>query len=82
MPLCSLKDICTMTLNRTPNIADPDGFYQELIESQRDLSDEQADMLTTKLVLILANHVGDRALLTEAITLARANTLAKAGAAA
>ena len=71
-----------MTLNRTPNIADPDGFYQELIESQRDLSDEQADMLTTKLVLILANHVGDRALLTEAITLARANTLAKAGAAA
>lgn len=71
-----------MPLNRKPNIADPDGFYQELIESQRDLSDEQADMLTTKLVLILANHVGDRALLSEAIALARANTLAKAGAAA
>ena len=71
-----------MTLNRTPNIADPDGFYQELIESQRDLSDEQADMLTTKLVLILANHVGDRTLLSEAIALARANTLAKAGVAA
>lgn len=67
-----------MPLNRTPNIADPDGFYQELIESQRDLSDEQADMLTTKLVLILANHVGDRALLSEAIALARSNTLAKA----
>ncbi|MDO8776020.1 MAG: DUF2783 domain-containing protein [Burkholderiaceae bacterium] len=71
-----------MPLNRTPNIADPDGFYQELIESQRDLSDEQADMLTTKLVLILANHVGDRALLREAIALARSNTLAKAAAAA
>ena len=71
-----------MTLNRNPNIADPDGFYQELIESQRDLSDEQADMLTTKLVLILANHVGDRALLSEAITLARANTVAKAVAVA
>lgn len=67
-----------MPLNRKPNIADPDGFYQELIESQRDLSDEQADMLTTKLVLILANHVGDRALLSEAIALARANTVAKA----
>lgn len=71
-----------MPLNRNPNITDPDSFYQELIESQRDLSDEQADMLTTKLVLILANHVGDRAVLSEAIALARANTLAKADAAA
>ena len=67
-----------MPLNRKPNIVDPDGFYQELIESQRDLSDELADMLTTKLVLILANHIGDRALLSEAIALARANTVAKA----
>ncbi|HYN62118.1 MAG TPA: DUF2783 domain-containing protein [Rubrivivax sp.] len=65
-----------MPLNRNPNIPDPDGFYQELIESQRELSDEQADMLTTKLVLILANHVGEREVLREAIALARANTLA------
>jgi len=64
-----------MPLNCNPNIADPDGFYQELIESQRELSDAQADMLTTKLVLILANHVGDRELLREAIALARDNTL-------
>ena len=67
-----------MSLNRQPNIADPDGFYQELIESQRELSDEQAEMLTTKLVLILANHVGDREVLREAIALARDNTLAHA----
>jgi hypothetical protein len=65
-----------MPLNRNPNIADPDGFYNELIESQRELNDEQADMLNAKLVLILANHVGDRELLREAIALARANTLA------
>ena len=65
-----------MPLNHQPNIADPDGFYQELIESQRQLSDEQAEMLTTKLVLILANHVGDREVLREAIALARDNTLA------
>ena len=67
-----------MPLNRQPNIADPDGFYQELIESQRELSDAQAEMLTTKLVLILANHVGDREVLREAIALARDNTLAHA----
>jgi len=65
-----------MPLNRQPNIADPDDFYRELIESQRELSDAQAEMMTTKLVLILANHVGDRAVLSEAITLARDNTLA------
>ena len=64
-----------MPLNRQPNIADPDGFYQELIECQRELSNEQADMLTTKLVLILANHVGDREVLRQAIALALDNTL-------
>lgn len=67
-----------MPLNRQPNIPDPDGFYQELIESQRELSDAQAEMLATKLVLILANHVGDREVLREAIALARDNTLAQA----
>jgi hypothetical protein len=71
-----LKELRAMPLNREPNIADPDGFYQELIESQRELSDQQADMLSAKLVLILANHVGDREVLREAIALARANTLA------
>jgi len=68
-----------MPLIRTPNLADPDGFYEELIDSQRDLSDEQADMVAAKLVLILANHIGDRAVLREALALARANTLAGAG---
>jgi hypothetical protein len=66
-----------MPLNRQPNIADPDDFYRELIDSQRGLSDAQAEMLTTKLVLILANHVGDRELLREAMALARDNTLAQ-----
>jgi hypothetical protein len=65
-----------MPLNRQPNIVDPDAFYYQLIESQRELSDEQAELMTTKLVLILANHVGDRAVLSEAIELARSNTLA------
>ncbi|MBT9500117.1 MAG: DUF2783 domain-containing protein [Burkholderiaceae bacterium] len=62
-------------LKREPNIPDPDGFYEELINAQRDLSDEQADMLLSKLVLILANQVGDRAVLREALQLARTNTL-------
>ena len=66
------------TLTRTPNLADPDGFSEELINSQRHLDDEQAAMMNAKLVLILANHVGDREVLREAIALARDNTLAHA----
>ena len=68
-----------MSLNRQPNIAEHDAIYEELINAQRDLGDEQAEMFLAKLVLILANHVGDRAVLSEAIALARANTLATAG---
>lgn len=70
-----------MPLNRQPNIADPDDFYRELIESQRGLTDAQAEMLVAKLVLILANQVGERELLREAMVLARDNTLAHAAAA-
>ena len=68
-----------MSVNRQPNIDEHDAFYEELINAQRDLGDEQAEMFLAKLVLILANHVGDRAVLSEAIALARSNTLAAAG---
>lgn len=64
-----------MPLIHTPNLPDPDAFYETLVAAQRDLDDEQADMLLAKLVLILANHVGDAAVLDEAIALARRNTL-------
>jgi hypothetical protein len=63
-----------MALIRTPQIADPDGFYEELVGAQRELSDEQAQRLLAKLVLILANHVGDRRVLSEAIQLAVSST--------
>ena len=56
-----------MELNTRPNIADPDGFYQELIDSQRDMSDEESQSMTCKLVLLLANHIGDRDVLREAL---------------
>lgn len=66
-----------MRLNREPNFVDADRFYEALIEGQRDMSDAQADSYLAKLVLILSNHIGDRAVLDEAIALARDNTLAQ-----
>jgi len=58
----------------TPNIADPDGFYEELISAQRDMSEEQAELMIAKLVLLLANHIGDRGVLSSAIRQAAGDT--------
>ncbi len=60
-----------MPLIRTPQIADPDGFYEELVDAQRDLPDADAQRLLARLVLLLANHVGDREVLGEALRVAR-----------
>ncbi len=59
-----------MSLNLTPNIPDPDGFYQELIDSQREMSEAEAELMNCKLILVLANHIGDRAVLRAAMKVA------------
>jgi hypothetical protein len=61
----------TMPLIRTPNIPDPDGFYEALIDSQRALDDAQAEAMNARLILILANHIGDRDVFEEALRVAR-----------
>lgn len=66
----------TMSLNLNPNIPDPDGFYAALIQAQQGMSDEQAQLFVAKLALILANHVGQRGVLDDALAVARQNTLA------
>lgn len=58
-------------LNLTPNIADPDGFYEELLSAHEGCSDDESAALNARLVLILSNHVGSREILTEALALAR-----------
>ncbi|MCH7342018.1 DUF2783 domain-containing protein [Pelomonas sp. CA6] len=65
-----------MSLNLNPNIPDPDGFYAALIQAQQGMSDEQAQLFVAKLALILANHVGQRGVLDDALAVARQNTLA------
>ena len=48
-----------------------DDFYEALIDAHRDLSDEQSEALNARLILLLANQVGDIAVLREALALAR-----------
>lgn len=60
-----------MTLIDTPNLADHDGFYAELLATHRGLTDTQSQALNAQMILILANHIGDRNVLSEALALAR-----------
>ena len=60
-----------MPLNTGPNIPDPDGFYAELIAAHDGLSDDESVALNARLILLLANHIGDRAVLREALDEAR-----------
>jgi hypothetical protein len=60
-----------MPLTLEPNIPDPDGFYAELLQTHEGLSEAESHALNARLVLLLANHVGDRQALSEALAEAR-----------
>ena len=60
-------------LNLEPNIADMDALYERLIDTHNGLSDVDSQMVNAKLVLLLANHIGDLDVLREALARARAS---------
>lgn len=53
------------------NFPDPDIAYVALIEARRGLTADAAAALDARLVLILANHIGDMQVLNEAIAIAK-----------
>jgi hypothetical protein len=70
-------------LNTQPNFHTPgvpalraytpgDDFYQLLIDAHRGLADEASELLNARLVLLLANHIGDLRVLRAAVAAARA----------
>ncbi|WP_195818429.1 DUF2783 domain-containing protein [Roseobacter sp. MH60115] len=59
-----------MPLNLEPNIPDPDGFYDLLLAAHQGLSKDESDALNARLILVLANHIGDVDVLREALTAA------------
>ena len=54
----------------TPNIRDVDDFYEELLQAHDGLGKPESDAFNARLVLVLANHIGDRAILTRALAAA------------
>ena len=63
------------TLETVPNIAAPDDFYEALIALHRDLSEAQSALVNAKLILLLANHIGDASVLAAAMAAAREDVL-------
>ncbi|MDW4498503.1 DUF2783 domain-containing protein [Sulfitobacter sp. D35] len=61
-------------LNTAANIPDPDGFYADLIAAHDGLDDDESAAFNARLILLLANHIGDRAVLSEALAAARASS--------
>ncbi len=59
------------TLNMESNIAAPDDIYEALIEMHRDLTPEQSLLVNARLILLLANQVGDAEVLRAAMQKAR-----------
>lgn len=58
-------------LRTDPAIADPDGFYNALVDCYRELDAQRTGLFNARLILLLANQIGDRAVLEEALQAAR-----------
>jgi len=56
-----------MTLNTDANIAGADDFYADLLALHEGRSKPESDAINARLILILANHIGDRAILGDAM---------------
>ncbi len=54
-------------LNTRPNLPDPDAFYERLMRAHEGLGKAESDAFNARLLLILANHIGDAEVLDEAI---------------
>ncbi|MFN3416081.1 MAG: DUF2783 domain-containing protein [Caldimonas sp.] len=64
-----------MSLITAPHLDAPDDFYEALIDTHRELTTAQSHELNAKLVLLLANHIGDTDVLRQALQAARDSVL-------
>ncbi|HVZ42419.1 MAG TPA: DUF2783 domain-containing protein [Ramlibacter sp.] len=58
-------------MKTTLNLQDADGFYEQLLDAHQGLTKEQSDLLNARLILLLANQLGDAKVLRECIEAAR-----------
>ncbi|TWG85980.1 3-(3-hydroxy-phenyl)propionate hydroxylase [Cupriavidus gilardii J11] len=66
------RDDAQPALRIEPNLQQPDEFYEALIDMHRELDAAQSHAANAQLILLLANHIGDAAVLRDAMARARA----------
>ena len=59
------------TLKTSANFEDADGFYECLLDAHQGLSREQSELLNARLILLMANQLGNAAVLKACIEAAR-----------
>jgi hypothetical protein len=52
------------------NLQDADGFYEQLLDAHAGLSREDSELLNARLILLLANQVGDAKVLRDCVAAA------------
>jgi hypothetical protein len=62
-----------------PNLQDADAFYEQLLDAHQGLSGEQAELFNARLILLLANQVGDAEVLRRCVAAARELPPVKSG---
>ena len=61
-----------LTIMKTElNLQDADGFYEQLMNAHEGLSSDQSEQLNMRLILLLANQVGDASVLRDCIESAK-----------
>jgi hypothetical protein len=58
-------------MKTTLNLPDADGFYEQLLDAHDGLDEQQSALLNARLVLLLANQVGDAKVLKECVAAAK-----------
>lgn len=67
-----------MTVLKTDDrLARPDDIYQALVDAHDGLTDAESRQANARLILLLANHIGDEAVLEEAAKAARQSVLSE-----
>lgn len=54
-----------------PNWSDADGFYEQLLDAHTGLSPAQSEALNARLILLMANQIGDGEVLAQCILAAK-----------
>ena len=63
------------SLRRELNLSHPDDVYNLLVDAHKGLTREQSEALNARLILLLANHLGDEDVLRQAVATARASAI-------